>query len=291
MRLATIRLDGCEEAAVLGGSVPVPLTLVNRNLGTNWIPSVFDLVVSGELFHMTDWYRAEGAADLESLAKECGVENVTYAPLYRTPGKIWGIGLNYVDHAADLAEKAPQSEPASFMRPASTVVGYGDPVRIPLQSEKTTGEAELGVVFGKYARNVSRERWLDVVAGFVCILDMTAEDILRRNPRYLTRSKSFDTFFSFGPHLVTPDEISDVAALRVATVKNGEVWAENTPKNMMFPPDELVAFHSRVFPWCPGDILSTGTPRAVSLEHGDLLECRITGFEPLRNPVEDLKRL
>ena len=118
---------------------------------------------------------------------------------------------------------------------------------------------------------------------------MTAEDILRKNPRYLTRSKSFDTFFSFGPHLVTPDEIPDVMKLPVATVINGAVHAQNTVSNMTFPPPYLVAFHSRVMPWLPGDILSTGTPQAVALGDGDMLECRIDGFEPLRNPVRDLK--
>jgi 2-keto-4-pentenoate hydratase/2-oxohepta-3-ene-1,7-dioic acid hydratase in catechol pathway len=128
-----------------------------------------------------------------------------------------------------------------------------------------------------------------VVAGFTTILDMTAEDILRKNPRYLTRCKSFDTFFSFGPVLVTPDEIPDVLALQVATVLNGKVHAENVVARMTFPPAQLVAFHSRVMPWLPGDILSTGTPQAVPLRDGDVLECRIDGFPPLRNPVRDLK--
>jgi 2-keto-4-pentenoate hydratase/2-oxohepta-3-ene-1,7-dioic acid hydratase in catechol pathway len=130
---------------------------------------------------------------------------------------------------------------------------------------------------------------LSVVAGFTTILDMTAEDILRKNPRYLTRCKSFDTFFSFGPVMVTPDEIADVLKLKVATVINGKVHAENVVSNMTFPPPYLVSFHSRVMPWLPGDILSTGTPQAVPLKDGDVVECRIDGFEPLRNPVRDLK--
>jgi 2-keto-4-pentenoate hydratase/2-oxohepta-3-ene-1,7-dioic acid hydratase in catechol pathway len=114
---------------------------------------------------------------------------------------------------------------------------------------------------------------------------MTAEDILRKNPRYLTRSKSFDTFFSFGPELVTPDEIEDVEALEVSTVLNGEVGRTNTVSSMIFSPRWLVSFHSRVMTLLPGDVISTGTPGAVVIDDGDVVECRITGFEPLSNPV------
>ena len=142
----------------------------------------------------------------------------SYAPLYRRPRKIWGIGLNYVEHAGDLSESAPADEPASFMRPDTTIIGPGDEVVLPAQSERVTAEAELALVIGREARDVPEEDAPSVVAGFTTVLDMTAEDILRRNPRYLTRSKSFDTFFSFGPELVTPDEIEDVEALEVSTV-------------------------------------------------------------------------
>jgi 2-keto-4-pentenoate hydratase/2-oxohepta-3-ene-1,7-dioic acid hydratase in catechol pathway len=248
------------------------------------------LISSGQLTQLNDWYRGGGSSKCASMAdKILSRSDVSFAPLYRRPRKIWGIGLNYVAHAADLAEKAPNEEPASFMKPDTSIIGHGDTIQIPLQSEKTTGEAELGVIMGRGCKDVPESDWLSAVAGFTTILDMTAEDILRRNPRYLTRCKSFDTFFSFGPVLVTPDEITDVLNLKVATVINGKVHAENTVSNMTFPPPYLVSFHSRVMPWLPGDILSTGTPQAVPLKHGDTLECRIDGFEPLRNPVVDLK--
>ena len=93
-------------------------------------------------------------------------EEVEYSPLYRHPSKIWGIGLNYVEHAGDLTEKAPSVIPASFMKADTTIVGSGDEILIPVQSEKTTGEAELGVIFGKKCKNVEPENWLNVVAGF-----------------------------------------------------------------------------------------------------------------------------
>ena len=123
---------------------------------------------------------------------------------------------------------------------------------------------------------------------------MTEESILRQNPRFLTLVKGFDTFFSFGPHLITPDEVEDVSALEVQTVHNGEIHAANTVANMTHSPSRLVSLISHMQGWLPGDILSTGTPRAVHIQDGDSLECRIFGpdgfaMEPLVNPVMDLK--
>jgi 2-keto-4-pentenoate hydratase/2-oxohepta-3-ene-1,7-dioic acid hydratase in catechol pathway len=114
---------------------------------------------------------------------------------------------------------------------------------------------------------------------------MTAEDILQRNPRFLTRAKNFDTFFSFGPELITPDEVLDVMRLQVGTWKNGSLHRENLVANMAFPPHYLVAFHSNVMTLYPGDIISTGTPGAVVIEAGDMAECRIHGLGTLSNPV------
>jgi 2-keto-4-pentenoate hydratase/2-oxohepta-3-ene-1,7-dioic acid hydratase in catechol pathway len=85
------------------------------------------------------------------------------------------------------------------------------------------------------------------------------------------------------------DEVADVSRLTVSTVINGRVHAENTVDRMTFPPDELISYHSRVMTLLPGDVISTGTPGAVHIRHGDTVECRITGFEPLKNPVIDLK--
>jgi 2-keto-4-pentenoate hydratase/2-oxohepta-3-ene-1,7-dioic acid hydratase in catechol pathway len=230
-------------------------------------------------------FRELGAAHDRGEARDLPVTGYEPAPLYRRPRKIWGIGLNYVDHAADLDERSPIEEPASFMRPDTTIIGPGDRIVLPPQSERVTAEGELAVIIGRKAKDVSEEEAPSVVAGFATVLDVTAEDILRKNPRYLTRAKSFDTFFSFGPELVTPDEIEDVDALEVSTVLNGEVRRANTVSKMTFSPYWLVSFHSRVMTLLPGDIISTGTPGAVVIRDGDVAQCRITGFEPLENPV------
>lgn len=291
MRLSTIRLNGAEIISIVAACGLVPITAVNQTLEKSWPTDMLELIQSGQLEAMNAWYLAGGKAELEQLAEFAVAKSAAeYAPLYRHPSKIWGIGLNYVDHAGDLAEKAPTLAPASFAKFDTTIIGPNDEIQVPLQSDKTTAEGELGIIFGKKCRNVEESDWLNVVAGFTTLIDMTAEDILRINPRYLTRAKNFDTFFSFGPELVTPDEVSDVTSLKVATVLNGEIYAQNVVSNMTFPPAYLVSFHTKVATMLPGDIICTGTPRAVHIQHGDIAECRIDGFEPLKNPVIDLKK-
>lgn len=291
MRLASIYRNGTEEAAVVTPLGVIPIAVLNKRLGRQWAEDLFELIWRGQLSELQSWYREEGEQRLARLQAEAIPEReVRYAPLYRHPRKIWGIGLNYVEHARDLHEKVPSTEPASFMKPDTTIIGQGDTILIPYQSERTTAEAELGVIIGKPCKNVSEEEAPDYVAGFTAIIDMTAEDILQKNPRYLTLAKSFDTFFSFGPHLITTDEVEDVLQLKVATVINGQVHRENVVANMTFHPWYLVAFHSQVMQLLPGDIISTGTPGAVVIRDGDVVECRITGFSTLRNPVKDLKR-
>lgn len=290
MRLSTIRLAGVETAAVVTGAGVVPVIKINEVLKKQWPADVFALIQTGQLEIMTEWYRNEGKETIEGLSRYLiSKDDIEYAPLYRHPGKIWGIGLNYVDHAGDLAEKPPTVYPGNFAKFDTTIIGPNDTIQLPIQAEKTTAEGELGVIFGKECKNVEEKDWLSVVAGFTTILDMTAEDILRINPRYLTHCKNFDTFLSFGPELVTPDEIEDIMSLTVATVLNGEVHAKNVISNMTFPPAALVSFQTKVATMLPGDVILTGTPRAVQIHNGDVAECRIDGFASLKNPVIDLK--
>lgn len=291
MRLATIKIDTEEKTCLVVEHGLLPIETVNATLGTDWPDDMLTLIGSARLDKLNSWYMDQGKEIVDSLIEGAiPVHDAVMAPLYRRPRKIWGIGLNYVEHASDLSEKAPTAAPASFMKPDTTIIGYGDAIEIPLQSAKTTAEAELGVVIGRQCKNVEQENWLDVVAGFTTIIDVTAEDILRQNPRYLTMSKSFDTFFSFGPQLVTPDEIQDPFSLKVSTVINQRVHAENVVSNMTFPPDYLVSFHSKVMTLLPGDVISTGTPGAVPIKDGDTIECQISVLEPLLNTVRDLKK-
>lgn len=283
MRFISFYQGQTEESGVVFEDKVLPLKSLNSAIGSN-LPIHLDEIFATNQFCTLKSFIQENLTSISQMSM-MALSSVKIAPLYRHPSKIWGIGLNYRDHAADLDEKTPSSIPASFMKADTTIIGPGDQIRLPSMVEKTTGEAELGVIIGKKCKNVPKNEWNDVCAGFTCIIDMTAESILRKNPRYLTVSKNFDTFFSFGPILITPEEISDIFESKVATIINGKVYAENIIKNMTFPPDYLVSFHSKIMSLLPGDIISTGTPRATVLKQGDVVECRISGFPPLSNPV------
>lgn len=262
-------------------------------VGEHGVALVADIVpdAPGDLLALLESGRAdEVLAAAESAASSVFVppESVQFVAPYRRPHKIWGIGLNYVDHAGDLAESVPE-EPASFIKADHTVIGDGEPIPIPRQSERTTAEAELGLVIGRECRDVSEADALSYVFGVCPILDQTAEDILQRNPRFLTRSKNFPGFFSFGPQIVPLSRLDgfapDLGDVEVSTVHNGSVHRRNTVAHMRYSPAYLVAFHSQVMPLYPGDIISTGTPGAVVIAPGDVVECDIPGIGHLRNPV------
>jgi 2-keto-4-pentenoate hydratase/2-oxohepta-3-ene-1,7-dioic acid hydratase in catechol pathway len=160
---------------------------------------------------------------------------------------------------------------------------------VPQGIGRVTAEAELGLVIGRTCYRVGTDDAMSYVAGVVPVLDQTAEEILMENPRYLTRVKNYPTFFSFGPDLITLDEVvlhGALSDLRVATVHNGAVHREDTVAGMTFSPAELLSFHSQVMPFYPGDILSTGTPGAVPIAAGDVVRCELgDGLASLTNPV------
>ena len=303
MRLATIKYNNAEIAGIVTSKGVLPVAALNEAKGTSYKTDMMSLIQAGEIPAMTGWYNNSGKAELESMAGLVPSGQVVYAPLYRNPKRIFGIGLNYVDHAGDIGSAAPTGFPGSFFKMADTLVGPGDEIKLPKlkEAQKTTAEAELGVIMGRDCRDVSEENWQDAIVGYTTILDMTEESILKGNdyvsgnPRYLTIVKNFPTFFSFGPELVTPDEVPDVLALEVQSVCNGQVYAKNVVANMTHRPARLVSLHSSIQGWYAGDILSTGTPRAFHIQDGDMAECRIVGpdgFEmrPLLNPVVDLKK-
>ena len=303
MRLTSIQHSGAEVAGIVTSKGVLPVAAVNAAKGTAWKSDMMSLIQAGEIPAMTSWYNTGGKEELEGMAGLIPWEEVVCAPLYRDPKRIFGIGLNYVDHAGDIGAAAPTGFPGSFFKMADTLIGPGDEIRLPKlkEAQKTTAEAELGIIMGKDCRDVSEENWQDAIVGYTTILDMTEESILKGNdyvsgnPRYLTIVKNFPTFFSFGPELVTPDEVPDVLALEVQSVRNGEVYARNVVANMTHRPARLVSLHSSIQGWYAGDVLSTGTPRAFHIQDGDIAECRIVGpdgFEmaPLVNPVVDLKK-
>jgi len=302
MRLATIKHGGAEIAGIVTPSGVCPISALNAAKGTAWKEDMMSLIQAQQIPGLTAWYNDGGREELDTLPGLVPAGEVVYGPLYRNPKRIFGIGLNYVDHAGDIGSAAPTGFPGSFFKMSDTLVGPGDEIKTPAlrEAQKTTAEAELGIILGRDCRDVAEEDWESAVVGYTTILDMTEESILKGNdyvsgnPRYLTIVKNFPTFFSFGPQLVTPDEVPDVLKLEVQSVHNGEVYAKNVVSNMTHQPAKLISLHSSIQGWYAGDILSTGTPRAFHIQDGDTAECRIYGpngfaMEPLVNPVVDLK--
>jgi len=200
---------------------------------------------------------------------------------------IVGVGLNFLPHAADLQAK-PTEYPTLFFKGRHTVLGPGDVIPLPSMSSRVTAEAELGLVIGRRMYQVDAADALDYVVGGCCVLDQTAEDILQMDSRMLTVSKNFPGFFSFGPELVSLDELGSPGGLegvRVCTHLNGACLRSATVADMRFGPAELLSFISQVMPLERGAIVSTGTPGAVVVSPGDVVECRISGMQPLSNPV------
>lgn len=303
MRLATIKYSGKELAGIVVEKGILPIAALNAAKGTAWKEEMYALICAQQVPVLTQWYNQGGKEELESIPGLVPADQVVYAPLYRNPRRIFGIGLNYAEHAGDIGSAAPTGFPGSFFKMADTLIGPGESIKLPAlkEAQKTTAEAELGVIMGKDCRDISEEDWESAIVGYTTVLDMTEESILKGNdyvsgnPRYLCIVKNFPTFFSFGPQLVTPDEVPDVLKLEVQSVHNGDVYAKNTVDHMTHKPARLVSLHSQIQGWYAGDILSTGTPRAFHIQDGDVAECRIygpNGFEmaPLRNPVIDLKK-
>jgi 2-keto-4-pentenoate hydratase/2-oxohepta-3-ene-1,7-dioic acid hydratase in catechol pathway len=206
---------------------------------------------------------------------------------YDFPPKIWCIGLNYKTHADDIDATQPE-EPGSFMKPASCMFQPGGEILLPPPdvSDDVDAEGELAVIIGRSCRFVPAEKAREVIYGFTTTLDLTALDVLRRNPRYLTRAKSIDTFFSFGPVIVTADEVPDIDGLEVVTEHNGAVCSRDFVRNMKTRPLDLVAFHSNFFTLHPGDIISTGCPKGARIKAGDTVRARIDGLGELNATVK-----
>lgn len=284
MRIRSLKWNGTEQAAIAASQGLVPMAVVNAASGQSWSLDVLALLVQGQLEEIGEWYRLNGEKDSLLKLQAIPYESCERAPLYRLPRKILGVGANYVEVASQLNVSC-EEEPVTFMKPDTALIGPGDPIVVPAQSSRTTAEAELAVVIGKRCRGVSEQEAAGVIAGYTSALDMTAADIHSRNPRFIARAKSFDTFLSLGSELVTPDELGDLSGLEVATILNGDIATRNVVGNMRFNPLFQVSFFSQVMTLLPGDVILTGTPGPVVIREGDRVECRITGFEPLTNPV------
>jgi len=286
MKLAMIKINTIDELAIVSDHGLILIETMNQIENKNWARNLYTVIENDQLQEITQWFLEAGKEKLEKMAtipfSEC-----EYAPPIRHPRTIWGIGLNYVQDITEVTS-SPPANPVTFLKPVSTIIGANEKIEIPAQSSRTTGEAELVVIIGKTCKNLSVEDVPNVVAGLTTGLDMTEADIHAANPRFLARSKSFDTFFSFGPHMMTMDEVSDVLTLEIKTVKNKQMIHKNILINTICRPWDIVAYLSQSTTLLAGDVILTGTPGPTVIRDGDILECQIDGFERLSNPVVHL---
>ena len=199
-----------------------------------------------------------------------------------SPSKVVAIGLNYKDHAAEMNKPLPD-EPLMFLKPSTAVIGAGDAIRIPPNAGRIDHEAELGVVVGRRASRVPKEKALEYVLGFTCVNDVTARDLQRKDVQY-TRGKGFDTFAPIGPCVAIG---LDPSALSIEGWVNGEKRQSSNTRQLIFSVADIIAFVSSVMTLLPGDVIATGTPAGVGpLKPGDRVTVKIAGIGELTNPVE-----
>ena len=212
------------------------------------------------------------------------------------PTQILCIGLNYRHHAEETKAKIPE-RPILFVKGINTLQNPHDPILIPthLASHEVDYECELAVVIGKACKNVTRARALDYVLGYTCANDVSARDHqIKLGGGQWCRGKFFDTFAPLGPCLVTPDEIPNPNALKIATILNGERVQDWTTGDMIFDVPTLIEYLSGSTTLVPGTVILTGTPHGVGmaakpqprwLKPGDNVTIEIEKIGQLTNPV------
>jgi 2-keto-4-pentenoate hydratase/2-oxohepta-3-ene-1,7-dioic acid hydratase in catechol pathway len=231
-------------------------------------------------------------ARLAGAAPDFGLDGLAFAPVIPDPAaKLLCVGINYLPHIKEMGRERPE-RPVLFVRFGGSIVGHGQPLLKPRESEQFDYEGELAVVIGKRARRVSRERAFDYVAGYSCFNDGSVRDYQRHSQQF-TPGKNFHASGAFGPWLVTPDEIADPRKLKLTTRLNGAVMQHESVAELCFDVPALIEYCSTWTQLEPGDVIVTGTPGGVGagreppvwMKPGDTVEVEISGIGTLRNPV------
>jgi 2-keto-4-pentenoate hydratase/2-oxohepta-3-ene-1,7-dioic acid hydratase in catechol pathway len=199
--------------------------------------------------------------------------------------KVIGIGRNYAAHAAELGNDVPD-EPLMFLKPNTSVIGPGESISYPPQTEDLQFEGELAVVIGRICRDVPAAQATDVIYGYTIGNDVTARDLQRSDVQF-TRAKGFDTFCPLGPWIETdldPQHFAD--GVQVQTHLNGDLKQDGNTRDLIFDIPALVAHVSSVMTLLPGDVILTGTPEGVGpMAVGDEVEVSVAGLGSLTNKV------
>lgn len=209
-----------------------------------------------------------GGADALERVRAASAQNAArqdvrlLAPVTDHP-RIFGIGLNYAEHATESKMKT-QAVPTVFMKLASSVCGPGDEIILPKNAAEPDYEAELAVVIGRGGFRIAAEDWQQHVFGYTIVNDVSARDVQLATSQW-TLGKSFPTFTPVGPCIVTADELGDPHELEIALTIDGEELQHSNTRHLIFRVPQLIEYISSIVPLEPGDIISTGTPQGVGL--------------------------
>lgn len=196
--------------------------------------------------------------------------------------KIVCVGRNYVEHAKELGNEVPK-EPLIFLKPPSSVIGDGQPIRLPAVSKQVEFEGEIGIVIGERLTRATQAEARAAVLAIAAVNDVTARDLQKSDSQW-TRAKGFDTFCPVGLPNEPPN---DLAALEVVTRVNGLERQRGKAAQMAFSIPFLLSYISKIMTLEPGDLVCTGTPAGVgTLQPGDEVEVEVLGVSRVRNPVQ-----
>ncbi|MCH9696122.1 MAG: fumarylacetoacetate hydrolase family protein [Gammaproteobacteria bacterium] len=221
------------------------------------------------------------------------VNKVEFLPLIPQPDKVLCVGANYRPHIEEMGREPPE-HPMIFVRFPGSQTGHGQALLRPGASEQFDFEGELAIVIGRPARHVPRERAFDVIAGYSCFMDGTVRDWQRHTAQF-TPGKNFAKSGSFGPYLVTADEVPDLGSQQLTTHVNGELMQQGWIRELVFDIPALVEYCSTFTELLPGDVIATGTPGGVGaartppswLSSGDRVDVRISAVGELSNKILD----
>jgi len=215
-----------------------------------------------------------------------------HAPI-NGPGKFICIGLNYKDHAAETGSPVPK-EPPVFPKWNNAILDPGEPILRPRGEKTLDWEVELGVVIGKTARFVPRDRALDYIYGYTIINDASARDFQFHTSQW-SAGKIADTLAPVGPYIADRAEIPDPHVLDLKTWVNGTLMQNGTTRNFIFDVGYIIQYLTNIMTLAPGDLIATGTPAGVgfsrkpqiTLQPGDTMRLEISGLGALENTVKD----
>jgi len=200
--------------------------------------------------------------------------------------KVVGVGKNYASHAAEMGGEVP-AEPLIFLKPNTTVIGPGEPIFYPTQSENVHYEGELAVVIGRICRDISAEDAHKVIFGYTVANDVTARDLQAKDGQW-ARAKGFDTFCPLGPWIETNFDPADksVTTTLSSLGAGDELKQDGRTSDMVFSVPDIIEYVSSFMTLLPGDVILTGTPEGVGpMQVGDEVNITIEGIGTLTNKV------